>query len=197
LRRKEPHDGDLAGQPLSKEQGRICRKAAEYKGARLDSQVMRRGDATTPATAVLDSNVVLGLYWFQDPALILLKDALHMRALTWWACAPMREELVHVMRRDGFRHAGRITATATPAQDPDASAQRVMEAFDRLAQLAPSMPNLANPRCTDAEDQVFVDLALGLRVQWLFSRDSAVLKLRRKIQALTGCQVMRPEGWKG
>ena len=197
MRRKESHGGDLAGQPLSKEQGRICRKAAEYKGARLDSQVMRREDATTPATAVLDSNVVLGLYWFQDPALILLKDALHMRALTWWACAPMREELVHVMRRDGFRHTSRITTTANPARDPDAAAQRVMEAFDSLAQLAPSMPNLANPRCTDAEDQVFVDLALGLRVQWLFSRDSAVLKLRRKIQALTGCQVMRPEGWKG
>lgn len=196
MRRKESHDGDLAGQPLSKEQGRICRKAAEYRGARLEPQVMRE-EATTAALAVLDSNVVLGLFWFEDPALSVLKTALRERALTWWACAPMREELVHVMQRDGFRLMSRAATTAATQQIPDAAAQRVLEAFDTLAQLAPSMPNLTNPRCTDADDQVFVDLALGLRAQWLFSRDSAVLKLRRKVQALTGCQVMRPEDWKG
>ena len=196
MRRKEPHGGDLAGQPLSKEQGRICRKAAEYRGARLEPQVMREEATTAPAMAVLDSNVVLGVFWFEDPALSVLKTALRERALTWWACAPMREELVHVMHRDGFRHASRAATTAATRQDPDAAAQRVLEAFDTLAQIAPSMPNLTNPRCTDGDDQVFIDLALGLRAQWLFSRDSAVLKLRRKVQALTGCQVMRPEDWK-
>ena len=197
MRRKEPHDGDLAGQPLSKEQGRICRKAAEYRGARLEPQVMREEAATATAKAVLDSNVVLGLFWFEDPALSALKTALRDGSLTWWACAPMREELVHVMHRDGFRRAIRTTTTAATQQIPDAAAQRVLEAFDTLAQLAPSTPNLTNPRCTDGDDQVFVDLALGLRAHWLFSRDSAVLKLRRKVQALTGCQVMRPEDWKG
>lgn len=196
MRRKESHDGDLAGQPLSKEQGRICRKAAEYRGARLEPQVMREEATTAPAMAVLDSNVVLGLFWFEDPALSVLKTALRERALTWWACAPMREELVHVMHRDGFRHAIRTTTTAKPARDPDAAAQRVLEAFDSLAQVTPSMPNLTNPRCSDSDDQVFIDLALGLRAQWLFSRDTAVLKLRRKVLALTGCHIMRPEDWK-
>ena len=109
----------------------------------------------------------------------------------------MREELVHVMHRDGFRHASRAATTPAKQQNPDAAAQRVLEAFDTLAQLAPSIPNLTNPRCTDGDDQVFIDLALGLRAQWLFSRDTAVLKLRRKVQVLTGCQVMRPEDWKG
>ena len=196
MRRKEPHGGDLAGQPLSKEQGRICRKAAEYRGARLEPQVMREEPTTEPALAVLDSNVVLGLFWFEDPALSALKKALHEGALTWWACAPMREELVHVMRRDSFRNACRATTSAATPRDPDGAAQRVLEAFDTLARVAPSMPNLTNPRCTDGDDQLFIDLALGLRAQWLFSRDTAVLKLRRKVQALTGCHVMRPEDWK-
>ena len=196
MRRKESHDGDLAGQPLSKEQGRICRKAAEYRGARLEPQVMREEATTAAAMAVLDSNVVLGLFWFEDPALSVLKTALRERALTWWACAPMREELVHVMHRDGFRHASRAATTAATPRNPDAAAQRVLEAFDSLAQVTPSMPNLTNPRCSDSDDQVFIDLALGLRAQWLFSRDTAVLKLRRKVLALTGCHIMRPEDWK-
>jgi len=115
VRRKESHDGDLAGQPLSKEQGRICRKAVEYRGARLEPQVMREEAATATAKAVLDSNVVLGLFWFEDPALSALKTALRDGSLTWWACAPMREELVHVMHRDGFRHASR--AATTPAKE--------------------------------------------------------------------------------
>ena len=157
---------------------------------------MREEPATALAKAVLDSNVVLGLFWFEDPALSVLKMALRARALTWWACAPMREELVHVMHRNGFRHAGRDTATVAPRRDPDAAARRVLEAFDTLAHIAPSMPNLTNPRCTDVDDQVFIDLALGLRAQWLFSRDTAVLKLRRKVLALAGCHVMRPEEWK-
>jgi predicted nucleic acid-binding protein len=53
------------------------------------------------------------------------------------------------------------------------------------------------PRCTDAADQKFIDLALASRSQWLLSRDRAVLKLRRKLLDLTGCRVLRPEEWSG
>ena len=97
---------------------------------------MREEPTTEPALAVLDSNVVLGLFWFEDPALSVLKKALHEGALTWWACAPMREELVHVMRRDSFRNACRATTSAATPRDPDGATQRVLEAFDTLARVA-------------------------------------------------------------
>lgn len=195
MRRKEPRDGGLAGQPLSKEQGRICRKAADYRGARMGPQAAHHTTPVAPSTpsiVVLDSNVVLGLFWFQDPALGLLHRALEARVLTWHACTSMREELVQVMRRDGLRPPSQ---TGTPL-GRDHAARQVLSAFDALACSTPSMPNLSNPRCTDADDQVFIDLALGLKARWLFSRDAAVLKLRRRLHTLSGCHVMRPEAWR-
>lgn len=192
MRRKEPRDGDLAGQPLSKEQGRICRKAADYRGARMGPQAAQHTTSNATSIVVLDSNVVLGLFWFQDPALDLLQRALEDRTLTWHACAPMREELMEVMSRDGLRTPSQ---TGRPVGRGHA-ARQVLTAFDSLVCSTPSMPNLSNPRCTDADDQVFIDLAVGLKARWLFSRDAAVLKLRRRLHALSGCDVMRPEAWR-
>ena len=49
-------------------------------------------------------------------------------------------------------------------------------------------------RCTDADDQKFIDLALGYGARWLLSRDRAVLKLARRAQPL-GLAVMTPDAW--
>lgn len=192
MRRKEPRGGGLAGQPLSKEQGRICRKAADYRGVWMHPQAAQYTTPSTPSIVVLDSNVVLGLFWFQDPALGPLQRALEDRTLAWHACTSMREELMRVMGRDGLRP----PSLSSMPLGRDHAARQVLSAFDALACPTPSMPNLSNPRCNDADDQVFIDLALGLKARWLFSRDVAVLKLRRRLHALSGCHVMRPEAWR-
>jgi len=46
------------------------------------------------------------------------------------------------------------------------------------------------PRCSDPDDQKFIDLAGAVRAQGLVSKDRAVLKLRRRCAPLF--QVMTP-----
>ena len=56
-------------------------------------------------------------------------------------------------------------------------------------------PALTLPlRCTDPEDQMFIDLAVQLGGATLLSRDRAVLKLARRAQAY-GVSILTPERW--
>ncbi len=50
------------------------------------------------------------------------------------------------------------------------------------------------PRCTDEDDQIFIDLALSQQARWLITRDRAVLKLAARCQRL-GLMVLTPEQW--
>lgn len=96
----------------------------------------------------------------------------------------MRDELSHVLSRG-----------VADAWSPDL--QALWSAWDRYATAAEPLA-LAGPatrmRCTDPDDQKFVDLALGHGAKWLVSRDKAVLKLNRRVQPL-GLRVLTPEQW--
>lgn len=132
--------------------------------------------------AILDTQVVLDWLVFHDPAASPLKTAIEDGQLRWLASVAMRAELERVLARG-----------AGAARNPDHGA--VMAAFDRLASPAEPSP-LPQPglRCTDPTDQVFIDLAISARAQWLFSRDRALLRLARRARTL-GVIVTRPADW--
>ena len=144
-------------------------------------------------TAVLDTNAVLALYWFLDPRLARLGMALQTGELRWLASSAMRQELVCVL--------GRLQAASPEHRSPEAgnpgadAMRRVIDAFDLRATLVLPCSGPPTPRCTDADDQKFIDLALHSGAAWLLSRDRAVLKLRHRLAALGKCRVMRPEDW--
>jgi len=97
----------------------------------------------------------------------------------------MRDELAHVLGR-GSLPPGRGLPTSA-----------LLEAFDTRAQIliAPA-PVLANPlRCTDPDDQKFIDFAVAHRAAWLVSRDRAVLKLKRRALAAHGVRILPPAAW--
>jgi uncharacterized protein len=60
----------------------------------------------------------------------------------------------------------------------------------------PTYPPLPALRCTDPDDQKFIDFALACGARWLVSRDKAVLKLRRRALALHGLQIVHPDDWR-
>ena len=185
----------LAGKPLSKEHGRNCRKAADYRGVLMQPQDTANELRSGIASAVLDTNVVLALYWFQDPRLAGLAQALRTGQLRWMATSGMRDELAHVLQR--LHAAAGASRMQRPEDDEGCGTPDVLRMFDRWA-IPAAPPSIGRvPRCTDAADQKFIDLALASRSQWLLSRDRAVLKLRRKLLDLTGCRVLRPEEWSG
>ena len=124
------------------------------------------------ADVVIDTNVVLDLFLFDDPAAVPLREALQARRLRWIATAAMRGECERVLGYDLVQR--QLAARGRAAPD-------VLQAFDALAQVLPGAP-VADVRCADAEDQIFVDLAVAQRAS-LVSRDKELLRLRRRLQA--------------
>ena len=123
--------------------------------------------------AVLDTNIALDLLVFDDAACMPLAEALARGELQWIATAAMRAELVRVL--DYPLIAARLARTErTPAQ--------VLAGFDEKSrQLADPRPAPCN--CEDPDDQVFIDLAVAHRAR-LFSKDRAVLVMRRQLEGL-------------
>ena len=134
-------------------------------------------------TAVLDTNVVLDLLLFKDPKVLALRQALTARVLRWIATERMLDELRLVLRRAALAPWGHDSA-------------QVMAEVERLCQRVASCPETGGraPRCTDPDDQMFIDLAWRRPATLLFSRDRALLRLARPAKP-HGLWIGTPERW--
>lgn len=122
---------------------------------------------------VLDTNIVLDLFVFDDPAARALKSAVIAGQLQWLATAAMRVELARVL--DYPQVAKRMT------RDGLVGAQ-VLLAFDTHARIVAAAPK-APVTCSDTDDQIFIDLAVAHQA-WLLSKDRAVLCMKKRLLAL-------------
>jgi len=128
---------------------------------------------------VLDTNIALDIFVFQDPGTGPLREWLDGGSGTWLATVAMREELARVLAYPQIER--RLSARSRPAQ-------QVLDAFDRHASLVPEAPKAAYT-CKDADDQKFIDLAVLHRAT-LISKDDAVLCMTRRL-ARVGVHVCR------
>jgi len=123
---------------------------------------------------VLDTNIVLDLLLFQDPATATLRHALGTGALRWLASAPMRDELVRVLTYPQIVKSLHWHAL---------SAESVLAGFD--AQVSPvDVAPKAQVTCKDPDDQKFIDLAVQHHAL-LLSKDRAVLCMKKRLLALS------------
>lgn len=134
-----------------------------------------------PPLAVLDTHVLLDWLVFGNPAVAPVVQAITAGRLTWLASPALRYEHDLVTGRDEF---------ARWRPDPQALAA----AWTRWAQMTPDPATAAPWRCTDPDDQKFLDLAWANRVRWLITRDHALLKLRRRA-AQVQLEIVTPENW--
>lgn len=132
--------------------------------------------------AVLDTNVLLDWLVFRNPGVAPLVRALTLRQLTWISCPPMRQELARM-----------LDSLSLARWKPDAAA--ALATHDALAQMRPPPRTPArHPRCTDPDDQIFVDLAIEHGAQWLLTQDRALLKLARRLRR-AHIEVTCPAEW--
>jgi len=122
---------------------------------------------------VLDTNIVLDLFIFSDPATLVLQSALDQGHRQWIATAPMREELARVLSYPYIVKSLRYHAVV---------ADDVLAAFDAQACMVAVAPK-ASVTCKDPDDQKFIDLAVTHRAL-LLSKDRAVLRMKNRLQAL-------------
>lgn len=130
-------------------------------------------ESLAASPVVIDTNIVLDIWVYQDPATPSLLEALKQGTVQWLATPPMREELLRVLdyphiverrNRDGV------------------TAQAVLAHFDRwvnIQAIAPKAPYV----CKDEDDQKFIDLAVAHQAL-LLSKDKQVLRLANRLARL-------------
>jgi len=137
----------------------------------------------TPAV-VLDTNAVLDWLVFRHASCLAWESRFASRSVRWLASPAMRDELAHVLGRG-----------VADAWAPDLVT--LWSAWDRWATDAEPIAPIGaagRVRCTDADDQKFIDLALAHGARWLVSRDRAVLKLAHRVRPM-GLEIVTPEVW--
>ena len=122
---------------------------------------------------VLDTNIVLDLWLYQDPATPVLLEALQNKSVQWLATPVMRDELERVL---AYTHiVQRLALSQLKAED-------ILAHFDAHALLMPIAAK-AMFVCKDGDDQKFIDLAAQHQTQ-LISKDKAVLTMRNRMARL-------------
>ena len=131
---------------------------------------------------VLDTNVVLDWLYFCDPRVQRIANAVQSGAAMPVTAPACLEELRRVLEYPRF------------GLDPDARA----ELFNRYRAQAmlvevPEALSPELPKCSDGDDQKFLELAWQAQVHCLVTKDKALLKLARRVAKLGGFVVCLPE----
>lgn len=128
---------------------------------------------TVSENVILDTNIVLDTFVFNDPATKPLLSALQSGSLRWIATASMRDELERVLAYPKI--AKRLAFYQLQAAD-------VLAQFDtrvHAVEIAAKAPII----CKDPDDQKFIDLAVAHHALVL-SKDNAVLCMKKRLLAL-------------
>lgn len=119
---------------------------------------------------VIDTNIVLDLWLFEDPATIPLRAALQSGAISHLATDSMRDELERVL---AYPHLVKRMAKS------NIQAQDILNRFDEhLLAAEPAAKALFT--CKDPDDQKFIDLAVAHAVP-LLSKDKAILCMKKRL----------------
>lgn len=136
-----------------------------------------------PKRIVLDTNVCLDLFVFNDPRWAGLLAAIESGAVEAVTRADCRDEYLIVLH---YKHLPLDDATRP------LSAAR----FDALIKVvAPPESGIRLPVCTDKDDQKFLELARDAKAGTLITKDKALLKLAKRLSKAGMFRVIVPEKW--
>lgn len=128
--------------------------------------------ATGGASVVLDTNIILDVFVFNDPAAEPVRQALNKNELDWLATQPMRDELERVLAYPKI--AVKLAFYKLTATD-------VLTKFDQHARIIDAARK-ASVTCKDADDQKFIDLAVQ-HSALLLSKDQHVISMKKRLLA--------------
>lgn len=134
---------------------------------------------------VLDTNVCLDLFVFQDPRWAGLLHAMERRDIEVVTRKDCRAEWLLVLDYPRFSL-------------DEASRMEVRLRFDALISCVepPQSVQLSElPICKDREDQKFLEIALQSGAGTLITKDKALLKLAKRLARKGLFSVMTPEAW--
>ena len=142
----------------------------KLEAAQTDDELAALPTGAPRQTVVIDTNIILDVFVFNDAAAKVIKKALEASALDWIATQPMRDELARVLAYPQI--VPRLAFYQLSAGD-------VLALFDRHARLT-SVAAKAPLTCSDPDDQKFVDLAVAGKTL-LLSKDRHLLSMSKRL----------------
>jgi putative PIN family toxin of toxin-antitoxin system len=134
---------------------------------------------------VLDTNVCLDLFVFHDPRCARLLAALDSGAVLAVTSEECRDEWLRVLQYPQLNLDPAARETATVRFDAVVHSPLLLSEGDVAKP----------PRCRDADDQKFLDLAVRAQARWLLTRDDHLLVLSRRTQRDCLFQILTPMEW--
>lgn len=138
-----------------------------------------------PHRVILDTQIVMDWLVFDEPRVMPIIALVESRHLLWTATPTMKAEMLHVLGRG-----------VAARYEPDLT--RIHAAFGGHCELVEEpVLGMGRPRCSDEDDQKFIDLGLhlaSLAPTTLISRDRAVLKVAKRAARL-GLEIVSPDAW--
>lgn len=128
---------------------------------------------------VLDTNIVLDLFYWRDARVQGLMQALSSKSLYALVSLETLAELTDVLMRAPFERSENQT-------------QDILTAYLAFSCQVSDTDSASPVRCKDVDDQKFLDLAVR-RVCPLITRDKHLLKIAKKMRRL-GVRITTPEG---
>ena len=147
----------------------------------VESALMADADARRIPLAVLDTNVVLDLWYWNDKDALALRSALQEKRIACACTFGTLVELADVI--------GRAQFALTVAQQ-----EELLETYADMSLTVAEDYAPSSVRCLDRDDQKFLDLAQAVKADWLFTKDKLVTRAGRKLRA-AGTRTLTPKEW--
>jgi putative PIN family toxin of toxin-antitoxin system len=144
--------------------------------------VIQRGDDGSPARVVFDTNVLLSLWVFEDSRFAPFRAAVDRGEWTAFTDAECLAEFKRVLGYPQF----------------DLSAERQSDIYGQYAAAAVLDQGQQSfskplPRCSDRDDQKFLELARRTSADWLVTADKALLRMARRDKLAGLFRIVTPE----
>jgi len=134
-------------------------------------------------TLLLDTNTVMALWFFEDPGLAPLRDRIEAQRIGL------------VSRDDALEELRRVLAYRQFGCEPERQLALWQAYRSRVSCIAPTDSDSPLPRCRDADDQKFLEIARDGEVDWLLTRDKALLRCGRHRLVRDRFAILTPERW--
>ncbi len=144
--------------------------------------LIARAESGEPARVVFDTNVLLSLWVFDDSRFAPLRSRIDQGewiALTDEHCMA---EFQRVLCYEQFKLSAETQAQLHVNYSNVAQSVNVRKSFS-----APL------PRCSDRDDQKFLELARNANAGWLVTADKALLKMARRIRQVALFSIVTPD----
>jgi putative PIN family toxin of toxin-antitoxin system len=141
----------------------------------------------SPLRYVLDTNVCLDLFVFGDAQCASLLAAVHAGQIELVTCDDCRAEWQSVLTYPQLKLSAEQRARAMQAFD---ACVRCLQGADLAVRSEAVLP-----RCSDRDDQKFLELAQQSGAQALLTRDDALLRLARRTKRDGLFAILPPALW--